>query len=364
MSSFLFSSEITFREFYWIQIFTLDLHFYGGYQRPFHISDSIYIEFTVSQHPAVAWRHLSEWIAATLGFLTGLLENKSAYPKKDGFPLTIARGRGRACSSISILPSRPTAAHVWMTADFSLAPVIMSRMLRTFSAIMSSPPAVSSLSSLLLISPYTSSHADVATQVCITSPELELGSHSLQLGIGNDFGELEPGLQNLGASGSDAKVIQEPSVRPRLNHQLHNRLPMWAGGGGVELVRLEDGPLCRKLHHCQKIRQTLLCVWLVWLPGYNCPPEPIFVDFPSNPIRTFLTHNLPDFFHIITSIFTWEKRDNNRHLINSSFPHIFHPVGFPLTDKSFLEYLRDFEAKSGTARKVVYSKVSMRTQFL
>ncbi len=196
----------------------------------------------------------------------------------------MASGRGRACSSSSILPSRPTAAHVRMTADFSLAPVIVSRMLRIFSALMSSPLVVSSLSSLLCISPYMSTvqpcrGRHIAAQVCVATPELELRSHSLQLGVGNDVGELESGLQNLGASGSNAKMIQESPVWPRLDHQLHDRLPMRAGGGGLKLVRLEDGPLCRKLHHCQKIRQTLLCVWLGWLPGYNCPPRTVVRGF-------------------------------------------------------------------------------------
>ena len=36
------------------------------------------------------------------------------------------------------------------------------------------------------------------------------------------------------------------------------------------------------------------------------------------------------------------RRNNNRHLLNSSFTHIFHPVGFPLTDKSFLEKKRSY----------------------
>ena len=71
--------------------------------------------------------------------------------------------------------------------------------------------------------------------------------------------------------------------------------------------------------------------------GSTALPEQKLADFFTNTIRTFLTYILPDFFHTITSIFTWEKRDNNRHLLNSSFTHIFHPVGFPLTAKSFLE---------------------------
>jgi hypothetical protein len=40
-------------------------------------------------------------------------------------------------------------------------------------------------------------------------------------------------------------------------------------------------------------------------------------------------------------VFHSGRGNNNRHLFNSSFTHIFHPVGFPLTDKSFLEKLAE-----------------------
>ncbi len=223
----------------------------------------------------------------------------------------MARGRGRACSSSSILPSRPTAAHVRMTADFSLAPVIMSRMLRTFSALMSSPLAVSSLSSLLLIS-----RTCPATQ---RSSCCDAGlRHVPRTGNGQSlpptrrwkwYRWVETWPLKSRSLQSNAEVVQQSPVRPRLDHQLHYRLPMWAGGVGVELVRLEDGPLRWELHHsAKKICQTLLCVWHVWLPGYNCPPRTEkFADFFTNSIRTFLTYILPDFFHTITSILLGEK---------------------------------------------------------
>ena len=55
--------------------------------------------------------------------------------------------------------------------------------------------------------------------------------------------------------------------------------------------------------------------------------------------QTLFGHFLHVFCQIsftLLRVFYSGRGNNNRLLFNSSFTHIFHPVGFPLTDKSFL----------------------------
>jgi hypothetical protein len=65
---------------------------------------------------------------------------------------------------------------------------------------------------------------------------------------------------------------------------------MGAGGGGVELVRLEDGPLRWKLHHSAKksAKHCFVCDTYGCL-GTTALPEQKFADFSKTAIRTFLT---------------------------------------------------------------------------
>ena len=69
--------------------------------------------------------------------------------------------------------------------------------------------------------------------------------------------------------------------------------------------------------------------------GSTALPEQKFADFSTNAIRTFLTYICQISFTLLR-VFYSGRGNNNRLLFNSSFTHIFHPVGFPLTDKSFL----------------------------
>ena len=87
---------------------------------------------------------------------------------------------------------------------------------------------------------------------------------------------------------------------------------------------------------CQKIRQTLLSVWHVWLPGYNCPPRTEVRGFFQNRYSDISYMYICQISFTLLRVFHSGRGNNNRHLFNSSFTHIFHPVGFPLTDKSFL----------------------------
>jgi hypothetical protein len=75
---------------------------------------------------------------------------------------------------------------------------------------------------------------------------------------------------------------------------------------------------------------TRMAAW-VQLPSQDRK----LADFSTNAIRTFLTY-ICQISSTLLRVFYPGRRNNNRHLFNSSFTHIFHPVGFPLADKSFL----------------------------
>ncbi len=115
---------------------------------------------------------------------------------------------------------------------------------------------------------------------------------------------------------------------------------MGAGGGGVELVRLEDGPLRWKLHHSAKksAKHCLVCDTYGCL-GTTALPEQKFADFFQTRYSDISYIYICQISFTLLRVFHSGRGNNNRHLFNSSFTHIFHPVGFPLTDKSFLVYI-------------------------
>ena len=94
--------------------------------------------------------------------------------------------------------------------------------------------------------------------------------------------------------------------------------------------------------------------------GSTALPEQKFADFFTNSIRTFLTYICQISFTLLR-VFYSGRGNNNRLLFNSSFTHIFHPVGFPLTDKSFLGKKNNYSDSLYCMEKVVLFVVLYKT---
>jgi hypothetical protein len=70
--------------------------------------------------------------------------------------------------------------------------------------------------------------------------------------------------------------------------------------------------------------------------GTTALPEQKFADFFQTRYSDISYIYICQISFTLLRVFHSGRGNNNRHLFNSSFTHIFHPVGFPLTDKSFL----------------------------
>jgi hypothetical protein len=70
--------------------------------------------------------------------------------------------------------------------------------------------------------------------------------------------------------------------------------------------------------------------------GTTALPEQKFADFFQTRYSDISYIYISQISFTLLRVFHSGRGNNNRHLFNSSFTHIFHPVGFPLTDKSFL----------------------------
>jgi hypothetical protein len=93
-------------------------------------------------------------------------------------------------------------------------------------------------------------------------------------------------------------------------------------GGGLELVRLKDGPLGRKLHHCQKIRQTPpVCSISVGCPCTTDDPDLQFADFSTKTNSDIydVQYIFADFFISASGILA-RRGEINRNIYDSSFP--------------------------------------------
>ena len=96
--------------------------------------------------------------------------------------------------------------------------------------------------------------------------------------------------------------------------------------------------------------------------GTTALPEQKFADFFQTRYSDISYIYICQISFTLLRVFHSGRGNNNRHLFNSSFTHIFHPVGFPLTDKSFLilyPYRWWHETSPGTCwRDIIYDFIS------
>ncbi len=132
-------------------------------------------------------------------------------------------------------------------------------------------------------------------------------------------------------------MVLQPPVWSRLNHQLHDRFAMGPGGGCPELsawntahslgnsILAKNPPNCNSVVPLLASSERLMSRYLL---------SRIFSHIP---IQTFCTQSFGRFSAHSTGVFLQERGKQHRHTFNqTSFP-LFHPVGFPITDKYFLE---------------------------
>jgi hypothetical protein len=146
---------------------------------------------------------------------------------------------------------------------------------------------------------------------------------------------VEHSLEDLTPSGGYAEVIQQPPVWPRLDHQLHDCLPVGQGGRQSQTRQLErrtnhyETPSCRKIR--QNHHQYVLCLY--------CSTDDSdlqLADFFTNTNPGILYTYFRRFLHYSFGDFNSEGENQNRHIYDSYFS-MFHPMGFPTEDKSFLK---------------------------